>query len=160
MNQTVNETRLEVDPKDAVALDKLLAQYGPAFDKGNPDAYSRLFTQDGQLSFPDGAGGITLIKGREALVQFAEQAYQSSKGSGVYGFHSAGKTIFIQKDCHTVHAYTPVTMVMQQSGAQQAVSIMSVGQYVDVIVKEGCEWKFKSRTADSYISGPLPDEFL
>ncbi|MEQ0188807.1 nuclear transport factor 2 family protein [Klebsiella sp. CN_Kp098] len=160
MNQTVDALCHELNPKDESAVTKLLAQYGPAFDHGKADAYALLFTQDGQLSFPDGKGGTTVIKGRVALAKFTEQAYKSSYETGASGVHFAGKTILVQISHDTIHAYTPVTMILLQENAQPAASIMSVGQYVDVIKKVEGEWLFASRTADSYITGPLPAEFL
>src|SRR5262245_29608292 len=52
-------------PEDEKAVRQTVAAYGPAFDKGDPEAFGRLFAPDAEFVTSSGK----LVQGRDAIVK-------------------------------------------------------------------------------------------
>ncbi|MCF2526162.1 nuclear transport factor 2 family protein [Yinghuangia soli] len=145
--------------QDRAEILDLMSRYGQYFDLGHADAWTALFTADGQLSFPTSAAPGAprhVVKGRDALKAFASRP---GDGKSV-GIHLPGPSILVAAGNGTVKARTPVVVGTVRSDAQPSTSFTGYGVYEDVIVKTRDGWRFQSRTADSYGAVPMSPEFL
>jgi hypothetical protein len=121
--------------EDELAIQGLAARYNFAVDGGDGDAFAAAFTESGVLD----AGGMVL-EGHSALKEFA-QGFPSSLRCPRH----ATTNLVIDGDGNhaTLKAYVQISIF---SGEPARPTILTVGTYDDVLVKEAGTWRFTRRT--------------
>lgn len=151
----------ELSSEERFAVLDLMARYSQYFDSGSADAYSSLYTEDGELNFPGKTPDAprVIVKGRKALADFTSQA-RSRNGAARISVHHLGNPIMAKLGPNHIRARTPVMYGMIDSTKNNALSLLGYALYEDDIVRTPAGWRFQKRTANMYDAKPIPSEFL
>ncbi|WP_018179898.1 nuclear transport factor 2 family protein [Jongsikchunia kroppenstedtii] len=149
-----------VDGETRALVTDLHSRYGAYFDYGHLDAWVALFTEDGRLEFPLSEEERMVVTGRQELLAFGEQAAQIPGGSRLVSAHFTGLTLMSRVAPDRLVTFTPVAMVGGDRTRATAPGLDAVGAYIDDIVLVDGVWLFRSRVADLYGHGRLPDELV
>ncbi|WP_150294311.1 nuclear transport factor 2 family protein [Sphingobium estronivorans] len=151
----------EISIEERFAVLDLMARYGQYFDNGNAEAYSSLYTEDGELKFPGKTpeSPWIIVKGRKALADFTNQA-RSRNGMERISIHNLGNPIMVKVGPDHIRARTPVMYGTIDLTRNNAVSILGYALYEDDIVRTPSGWRYQKRTANKYDATPIPPEFL
>jgi len=117
---------------DRLAIRELTARYNRAFDDVDPDAYARVFTEDGVLEV-DGEP----IAGREALIETVR-----ATGYGIV--HITSDAIVAIDGDAAVQECTLLTARRAQDRSENA--FLATGRYRDELVRTPDGWRFKRRS--------------
>jgi hypothetical protein len=127
--------------EDHIAIERVLLEYGRALDSRNFADYSQLFATNGEWS-----GSIGTFRGPAAIKAAMEKSFKDSKAAAVpTNFHLLTNAIIdVKGDSATAWSkWTFMTMVDNKPVVALA------GQYEDSLVREGGQWKFLRRTAQT-----------
>jgi hypothetical protein len=127
--------------EDHIAIERVLLEYGRALDSRNFADYSQLFAANGEWS-----GGMGTFRGPAAIKEGMEKAFKDSKAAAVpTNFHVLTNAIIdVKGDRATAWSkWTFLRMVDDKPVVALA------GQYEDTLVREGSQWKFLRRVAQS-----------
>lgn len=142
-------TKLE----DREAIRTLLLSYGKYVDERNWQDFSALFSVDAGTW----NGGMGIAKGRSEIISMMEGSLGTgnnvgSNGEGMSNLHLLGNE-FINVEGLKASALSKWVFVMTKENGGP--DIVYVGHYVDELVKEDGEWKFKLRTVFGDITQSL-----
>lgn len=122
--------------EDRLAIRELLDTYADAVTRRDAEAWRATWTEDAEWSLPD-YPEIGTTRGREAIVAMWIAAMEHYPG---IMFEAWPGSIVIDGETATIRSYTAE---VYDQGDQ---TLRDRGQYDDVCVKTGGEWRFKSRT--------------
>lgn len=122
--------------EDRLAIRELLDTYADAVTRCDADAWGATWAEDAEWSLPD-YPEIGTTSGRAAIVAMWVGAMEHYPG---IMFEAWPGSIEIDGDRATMRSYTAE---VYDQGEQV---LRDRGQYDDICVKVGGEWKFKSRT--------------
>ena len=117
--------------EDHLAIRELAARYNRAFDYGNPEAWVECFTADGTFNI----GSKELASGSEALLAFARKNIPKMKVKHC----TTDAIVEVNGDTGTHDAYLILMDLNEQIAANNS------GRYLDDVVKQNGQWKFKKR---------------
>ena len=120
----------DLTTQDYIDIEQLYATYNHAIDSGDGEAWAATFT-------PDGA--FNRFKGKDALVGFIKAWREKMNGANRRHWNT---NLRITPSDEGANA---VVMLMLLDVGTQPPSIVSTGQYTDVLVKTPNGWRFKSR---------------
>ena len=123
--------------EDLLSIHQLLDDYGLHLDAWDYEAYSMLFTEDGEVDL----GRHGNARGRAAIREVVEQA-SGPKGSAVRII--SNKRIELDGDRATTTAMFTVLV----PGADGGVKVASVGHHHDELRRENGRWYLARRRAD------------
>jgi ketosteroid isomerase-like protein len=124
--------------EDLLAIHQLLDDYGLHLDAWDYEAYSMLFTEDGEVDL----GRHGSAKGRAAIREVVEQA-SGPKGSAVRII--SNKRIELDGDRATTTAMFTVLV----PGSDGGVKVASIGHHHDDLRRDDDgRWRFSKRRAD------------
>jgi hypothetical protein len=141
------ENETERQTHDRAQIEKLMWQYVRALDTENADAYSAVFTTDGQFG-----NGANAVKGREALKKmindFRQRAAENESKSGekrpaMYHVIANSYLEFLDKDHARLEAYWMT--VFAAAGPKTPLRVAAVGREVDELVRLNGQWLIKTR---------------
>ena len=150
-----------ISHRDRAEILDLMARYQQYFDSGYGDAYASLYTEDGELNYPDqdGDGIRESIKGREALAAFTAKV-RRERGLDHIVIHHLGNTMLVGIDPKHIRARTPVMMAEVDATRLFNATVTGYGIYEDDLVKTAAGWRIQKRSGDVYGRLPIPPEFL
>lgn len=119
---------------DILAIQKLIADYNHAVDRGDGDAFADFFVEGGSLD-----SGFNVIKGRDELRDFA--AIVPSMAPGARHLVS---NVSIDGDGDDATARLYLQMWATAGGAAETKLVIS-GRYEDTLKREGGTWRFVTR---------------
>jgi hypothetical protein len=116
-------------------------EYGRALDSRNFTAYSQLFAAQGEWS-----GSLGTFRGPAAIKAAMEKSFKDSRAAAIpTNFHLLTNAIIdVQGDRAT--AWSKWTFMRMENGKPV---VALAGQYQDTLVREGGQWKFQRRTAQT-----------
>jgi hypothetical protein len=127
--------------EDHIAIERVLMEYGRALDSRNFTAYSQLFAAQGEWS-----GSLGTFRGPAAIKAAMEKSFKDSRAAAIpTNFHLLTNAIIdVQGDRAT--AWSKWTFMRMENGKPV---VALAGQYQDTLVREGGQWKFQRRTAQT-----------
>lgn len=127
--------------EDHMAIERVLMEYGRALDSRDFAAYSQLFAAEGEWS-----GSLGTFRGPAAIKAAMEKAFKDSPAAAIpTNFHLLTNAIIdVQGDRAT--AWSKWTFMRMVDGKPV---VALAGQYQDTLVREGGQWKFLRRTAQT-----------
>jgi hypothetical protein len=135
--------------EDHIAIERVLMEYGRALDRRDFDTYSQLFATNGEWS-----GSLGTFRGPAAIKAAMEKSFKDSRAAPIpTNFHVLTNAIIdVKGDRATAWSkWTFMNMVDNKP------VVVLAGQYEDTLVREGGEWKFLRRTAQTPgTPGPPP----
>jgi ketosteroid isomerase-like protein len=134
--------------EDHIAIERLLLEYGRALDSRDFATYSQLFAENGEWS-----GSLGTIRGPAAIKATMEEAFKNSKAAPIpTNFHVLTNAIIdVQGDRAT--AWSKWTFMRIEDGKPV---VALAGQYEDTLIREGGQWKFLRRNAQTPGSQATP----
>jgi hypothetical protein len=138
--------------EDEAAIRNLLVEYGHDLDTQDYAGYSKLFAKDGTWT-----GGIGSAQGPEGILAMLQKAFGKDPPydpKKVRSFHLL-TNFNIQVDGDRATARSKWTY-FGRSDDNKLVPRLA-GHYNDTFVREGGQWKFKSRVAPRDIPNPTED---
>ncbi len=131
---------------DRTLIRELMDRYGTVHDSGTPEQYADLFTSDGEIAV---GGGLTLVKGREALMEQARRDHDrfgetdaNGRWTSIMRHVISNAQITLTGDT-TAEGTCYVTTVVRKGDVGPA--ILSISRYVDRYVKTAGEWRIERR---------------
>lgn len=121
----------ELTTQDHIDIEQLYATYNHAIDSGDGEAWAATFTPDGTFN--------TRFTGKEALVGFIKMWREKMNGANRRHWNS---NLRITPSAEGASA---TVMLMLLDVGTKPPSIVSTGQYTDVLVKTPNGWRFKTR---------------
>jgi hypothetical protein len=131
--------------EDELAISQLRGRYCHLLDDMQWDAFIDLFTEDGVFE------GLNKVQGKPALMKFFSQ--DVPKVAERFWHFCTNGTIDIDGDVATGR------ISMEYISVTNGVSYVAAGHYDDICVREGGQWKFKSRRITFYFYSPVVDGF-
>jgi uncharacterized protein (TIGR02246 family) len=129
------ESRLQ-KLEDIEEIRTLLLNYGKTLDTRDLEAYSELFTKDGEWS-----GGFGSVKGRADLLAFMQKNVGTAPNTA--------KTYHVLTNFDITITGTTATATSRWSyvipNADKKPTLEHSGRYEDTIVREDGKWKFQKR---------------
>lgn len=125
-------TTLPVD--DLLNIQQLYARYNHAIDSGNGAGWASCFTADG--TFASATGNFA---GTEQLTSFGDAFAQRMKAR-----HWTNNLV-LEADGEGVKG-SCYLMLLRLGDGEKPTGILTTAIYQDHLVKQGGEWKFRSRT--------------
>ena len=133
--------------EDIQAIGQLFIDYGQFLDAGDLDAYTSLFTEDGELKL----GPMGQAQGREAIKEVMAKALDGLVGTS---FHIISSPI-IKLDGD--RATSEVMWTVIQRGADGRPMVPMIGRHKDQLVREqDGQWRFRLRRGFVDIPSKLP----
>ncbi|HEY0681449.1 MAG TPA: nuclear transport factor 2 family protein [Steroidobacter sp.] len=126
----VSAQAADLTTQDYIDIEQLYATYNHAIDSGDGEAWAATFTPDGSFN---------TLKGKDALVGFIKNWREKRNGANRRHWNT---NLRITPSDEGANA---VVMLMLLDVGTQPPSIVSTGQYTDVLVKTPNGWRFKSR---------------
>nr|WP_298717913.1 nuclear transport factor 2 family protein [uncultured Steroidobacter sp.] len=128
-------TAADLTTQDYIDIEQLYATYNHAIDSGDGEAWAATFTPDGTFN--------TRFAGREALVGFVKMWREKMNGANRRHWNT---NLRITPSAEGANA---TVMLMLLDVGTKPPSIVSTGQYTDVLVKTASGWRFKTREVKS-----------
>jgi len=135
------------EAKDRAEIEQLMWRYVRALDTLNADAYSAVYTPDGQFG-----SGPNATKGREALKKMVvdlrqrgaeNEAKTGVKAAPMYHVITNSYIEFIDKDHARLQAYWMT--VFASAGANAPARVAAAGREIDDLVRFNGQWLIKVR---------------
>ncbi len=126
---------MAVSLEDRLAIQQLIARYNATFDTGDAAAWAATFTEDGTM------GGR---RGRLAQQEYA-QMRADERAAGPYAIIQHVTTnLVLAGDSERIDAFSYLQRVARRRDGS-GFEILTVGFYVDVVLKVDGQWLFESR---------------
>ena len=134
-----------IDPTVRALVHEVYARYSQAFDGGDVDKCSTLFTEDAVFT----SGANTSIAGKPAIEDFLHLATERSTG-----MHHFVSNIVLdgRRDDQVIDGSATVLALRVAAGA---LTLAALGRYRDELVMDGGAWRFRSRTIETSIGPEL-----
>lgn len=133
-----------IDPAIRVLVHEVYARYSQAFDGGDVDRCSTLFTED--TVFRSGAN--TTVVGKLAIDDFLHAAAERSTGI----HHFVSNIVLDKRDDHVIDGSTTVLALRVDDGA---LTLAALGRYRDEFVMDRGSWRIRSRAIETSIGPQL-----
>ena len=127
-------------PEDRALIDDIVARYNRSIDNGDRKEFLSVFTEDGVWVSPL----MGTFEGHEALAGWFDD-YFSTPSDHQYGQHRVTNMIFDKVEEDRVEMWSNWILTSPHNDGPH-VTVM--GNYYDVIVRQGDRWLFQKRTID------------
>lgn len=134
---------MSLDANDRIEIHELYARYALYFDKGDPEGWASIFSEDGRFVLEDGE-----IVGRADLAVFAKGRMAQSPGIRHYTTN-----VCIDATSRGAHGQAYVLVLCKQRGEE--LRLRTMGSYEDELVREDGRWRFALRRFSPWI---VPEE--
>ena len=131
--------------EDVEAIHSLLVHYGRELDKRDYKAYGALFAKDGSWK-----GGMGSATGPDAIAKMVAAGFEKMSPSLYTNSYHAMTSFDVDVNGDAATAWSRWTWVVV--GADGKPRPERAGHYEDTLVREGGQWKFKSRQAFTEIN--------
>jgi uncharacterized protein (TIGR02246 family) len=121
--------------EDLQEIHQLFVDYGNHLDRGDLDAYSELFADDGELLL----GPVMRAKGRDEIKATMTKVLD---GSGGDSFHViSSPQVVLDGD----RATSEVMWTVVARGEDGQPTVSAIGRHIDELVRERGRWRFAKR---------------
>lgn len=130
--------------EDALAIQQLIALYSHAFDQGDAEEWAGIFDSNGVWEAAEKRGDQPTIhlRGRDQLIAFCRQRFQSREEGLTYFHHQSG-ILFDQ--CTDDQAKTRVMLILTVKPLNQPPYIFRTGVYFDKWIRTVHGWRLAHR---------------
>lgn len=128
----------QLSAEDRALIDDLMARYNRSIDTGDGDEFVSLYAENGAWVSPTEG----TFEGRQAIAGWFNGFYSHSDPRH-NGQHRVSNLIFESVSDDHCEVWCNWILVSSQNGDPQ---IAAMGNYIDVLVKEGGRWLFEKRT--------------
>jgi ketosteroid isomerase-like protein len=125
---------------DKQAITELLNKGGYAYDTGDVDFLTDMFTEDGRFELSiTGVGPVGPFEGREAVRKLFADSLESQSDQRR---HVVTNIFFEDETDDSITAYSYLVLITVKDGA---LDVISSGVYRDTVVRDGDAWRIKLR---------------
>lgn len=135
---------MPLSPADRLEIHELYSRYAVYFDGGDAQAWADLFSERGRFL----VNGQLDVAGRDALAAFARE--RLAQAPGIRHFIT---NVVVDDTADGVTGQAYVLVLCKVPG--QPLLLRTLGEYEDVLVREGAGWCFQCRRFTPWV---LPEE--
>ena len=136
--------------EDLAAIQQLFVDYGHHLDRGDLDAYSELFADEGEVLL----GPLGRAKGREEIRALMEPVLAGTTGNS---FHLIANPVVDLAE-GADRAQAEVTWAVIARGEGGAPQLTMLGRHVDVLIRERGRWRILRREGHIDLPSLYPNE--
>src|SRR5262245_42194994 len=134
--------------EDREAIRGLLLAYGRALDRHDFNAFSALFSEQGEW-----VNGATVLKGRKAIFEFMDKSMGNGSPNEPLTYHVMVNNNLIEVNGDRASAMT--NSIVVRTVADTGFPLFRfLGRYKDTFVREKGQWLFLRREAYTHVPAP------
>jgi uncharacterized protein (TIGR02246 family) len=146
INKKAKEVRMttvavsQLSAEDRALIDDLIAKYNRSLDTGDKAEFVSLYTDSGAWVSPlEGT-----FQGRQAIGDWFDEFYSRTDSAFHHGQHRVSNVIIESVSANRCEVWCNWVFVASKNGPH----ITTMGNYLDVLVKEDGRWLFEKRTIE------------
>jgi uncharacterized protein (TIGR02246 family) len=131
----------QLSAEDRALIDDLIAKYNRSLDTGDKEEFVSLYTDSGAWVSPmEGT-----FQGRQAIGDWFDEFHSRTDSAWHNGQHRVSNVIIDSVSANRCEVWCNWVFVASKNGGPHTTAM---GNYLDVVVKEGGRWLFEKRTIE------------